>query len=54
MIPREYSREAHKRGLAYEASLGANPFKFGVVGSTDTHTSLSSTTEDNSLARFRP
>ena len=47
MIPREYSREAHKRGLAYEASLGVNPFKFGVVGSTDTHTSLSSTTEDN-------
>jgi hypothetical protein len=47
MIPREYSREAHKRGLAYESSLGVNPFKFGVVGSTDTHTSLSSTTEDN-------
>jgi|TARA_B100000959_G_scaffold24603_1_gene23838 hypothetical protein len=47
MIPREYTREAYKRGLAYEANLGTNPFKFGVVGSTDTHTSLSSTTEDN-------
>ena len=52
MIPREYSREAHKRGLAYEASLGANPFKFGVVGSTDAHTSLSSTTEDNFFGKI--
>ena len=52
MIPREYSREAYKRGLAYEASLGANPFKFGVVGSTDTHTSLSSTTEDNFFGKI--
>ena len=47
MLPREYAREALKRGLAYEAELGANPFKFGLVGSTDTHTSLSTTTEDN-------
>jgi Protein of unknown function (DUF3604) len=36
-----------QRGLAYEQQLGANPFKFGLVGSTDTHTSLSTTTEDN-------
>ncbi|MGB1128810.1 MAG: DUF3604 domain-containing protein [Haloferula sp.] len=47
MLPREYSREALKRGLAYEAKLGVNPFKFGLIGSTDTHTSLSSTQEDN-------
>ncbi len=47
MLPREYAREAFKRGLAYEASLGANPFKFGVVGSTDAHTSLPTTQEDN-------
>ena len=47
MLPREYAREALKRGLAYEAELGANPFKFGLIGSTDTHTSLSTTTEDN-------
>ena len=47
MLPREYAREALKRGLAYEARLGANPFKFGMVGSTDTHTALSTTTEDN-------
>jgi hypothetical protein len=47
MIPREYAREALKRGLAYEAKLGANPFKFGMIGSTDSHTSLATTTEDN-------
>ena len=47
MIPREYAREALKQGLAYEAKLGVNPFKFGMLGSTDTHTSLSTSTEDN-------
>ena len=40
MLPREYAREALKRGLAYDAKFGVNPFKFGVVGSTDSHTSL--------------
>ena len=47
MLPREYAREALKRGLADQAKLGTNPFKFGMVGSTDSHTSLSTTGEDN-------
>ncbi|RYH07185.1 DUF3604 domain-containing protein [Tropicimonas sp. IMCC6043] len=47
MLPREYAREALKRGLAYEDALGANPFKFGMIGSTDSHTALATTTEDN-------
>jgi hypothetical protein len=47
MLPREYAREALKRGLAYEVTLGANPFKFGMVGSTDTHTALSTAREEN-------
>jgi hypothetical protein len=47
MLPREYAREALKRGMAYEAKLGANPFKFGMIGSSDSHTSLATTTEDN-------
>jgi hypothetical protein len=47
MLPREYAREALKRGLLYESSIGVNPFKFGMIGSTDSHTSLSTTTEDN-------
>ncbi len=47
MLPREYAREALKRGLKHEAKLGANPFKFGMVGSTDTHTALATTREEN-------
>lgn len=47
MIPREYAREALKRGLALEKELGANPFKFGMLGSTDSHTSLATAEEDN-------
>ena len=52
MIPREYAREAFKRGLAYEETLGVNPFKFGLVGSTDSHTGLSTTTEDNFFGKL--
>jgi hypothetical protein len=47
MLPREYAREAWKRGMMYAASLGVNPFKFGVIGSTDSHTGLATTQEDN-------
>ena len=43
----EYAREALKNGLKMEAKLGVNPFKSGMIGSTDTHTSLSSFDEDN-------
>ncbi len=47
MYAGEYVREALKRGLALEARLGANPYKFGVIGSTDSHTSLATADEDN-------
>ena len=47
MLPREYTREALKRGLAYESKLGVNPFKMGLIGSTDSHTGLATTTENN-------
>ena len=54
MLPREYTREALKRGLAYEAKLGANPFKFGLIGSTDSHTALSTTSFDNFFGKVAP
>jgi len=54
MLPREYAREALKRGLAYEQKLGVNPFKFGMIGSTDTHTSLSTTEENNYFGKATP
>jgi hypothetical protein len=52
MLPREYARPALQRGLDYAATLGVNPFKFGLVGSTDTHTSLVSTEEDNFFGKL--
>jgi hypothetical protein len=54
MLPREYARESLKRGLAYEKKLGANPFKFGFIGSTDSHTGLASTEEDNYFGKVTP
>ncbi|MDO6521322.1 DUF3604 domain-containing protein [Shimia thalassica] len=47
MLPKEYARSAWKRGMAYEDDFGVNPFKFGVVGSTDSHTGLSTAQESN-------
>jgi hypothetical protein len=47
MLAGEYAREALKRGLAIEARLGTNPYKFGQIGSTDSHTSLAAVQEDN-------
>lgn len=43
----EYIREALKRGLAIEAKTGVNPYKFGVIGSTDSHTGLATADESN-------
>ena len=40
MLQHEYAREALKNGLLLEAKLGVNPYKFGMVGSTDSHTGL--------------
>jgi len=47
MLAGEYAREALKNGLLLEARLGINPYKFGMVGSTDSHTGLSTSEEDN-------
>ena len=43
----EYARSTLKNGLRLEDKLGANPYKYGMVGSTDSHVSLSTTREDN-------
>ena len=40
MLEFEYARSALKNGLKLEAKLGVNPYKFGLVGSTDAHTGL--------------
>jgi len=52
MLPKEYAREALKRGLAYQEQLGANPFKFGMIGSTDAHTSIPAIEEDSFFGKI--
>ncbi len=47
MIQFEYAREALKNGLKLEKILGVNPYKFGMVGSTDSHTGLATAEEEN-------
>jgi hypothetical protein len=46
-VPGSYIRSAYERGLAIEAKIGKNPYKFGVIGSSDSHDSSSSTEENN-------
>ena len=47
MLAGEYARSALGTGLKLEDRLGTNPYKFGMVGSTDSHTSLATAQEDN-------
>ncbi|NKB34880.1 MAG: DUF3604 domain-containing protein [Pseudomonadales bacterium] len=47
MLQYEYAREALKNGLRHEVNLGTNPYKFGLIGSTDSHTGLATAEEDN-------
>ena len=53
MVRTEYWREGLKSGLRLEAKLGANPFKYGANGATDTHTGLSTFDEDNFWGKFK-
>ncbi len=50
--PNEYARSALKLGLNQKSALGANPFKFGMIGSTDSHTGFAQTAEDNFLGKY--
>jgi len=47
MLQTEYARSALRLGLAEDARLGVNPFKFGMIGSTDSHNAIPSTREEN-------
>ncbi len=52
MLQYEYGRSALRLGLSLEDRVGVNPFKFGMIGSTDTHTSIAATREENYFGKF--
>ncbi len=52
MLQYEYARSALLLGLKLGAELGANPYKFGMTGASDTHTALSTTREDNYFGKY--
>ncbi len=53
MLKYEYARSALKLGLELGAKLGANPYKFGLSGASDSHTGLSTTREENYFGKYQ-
>jgi hypothetical protein len=47
MLVYEYARSALQLGLKLEGVHGTNPYKFGMIGSTDSHTALATADDDN-------
>jgi hypothetical protein len=54
MLEFEYARSALKNGLKLEAQLGTNPYKFGLIGSSDAHTGLAAMEEENFFGKTTP
>jgi hypothetical protein len=54
MLEFEYARSALKNGLKLEQTFGTNPYKFGVIGSSDAHTGLAAMEEDNFFGKTTP
>jgi len=47
MLQYEYARSGLQIGLQLGQQLGVNPYKFGMIGSTDSHTGLATAEEEN-------
>jgi hypothetical protein len=54
MLQYEYLRRALQNGLLLEQRLGVNPYKFGLVGSSDAHTGLAAMEEENFFGKTTP
>ena len=54
MLEFEYARSALKNGLKVEADLGVNPYKIGLIGSTDSHTALATADDNNFWGKIAP
>ncbi len=48
----DYARRALRNGLEFEEKLGVNPFKFGLIGATDSHSTFASAEENNFQGKF--
>jgi hypothetical protein len=54
MLAFEYARSGLKFGLKLEHALGVNPYKFGLIGSSDAHTGLAAMEEENFFGKTTP
>ncbi|MEI1252205.1 DUF3604 domain-containing protein [Rhizobium aouanii] len=54
MLEFEYVRSAYKNGLKLEKQFGSNPYKFGLINSSDAHTGLTAMEEDNFFGKTTP
>ncbi len=54
MLEFEYARSGLKNGLKLEEQFGTNPYKFGLIGSSDAHTGLAAMEEDNFFGKTAP
>lgn len=52
MLPAEYVRPALLNGMVLADQLGANPFKFGMVGASDNHVGMTTPDNDNFFGKF--
>jgi hypothetical protein len=53
MLQYEYARSALKLGLKIGQDIGVNPYKFGLFGTTDTHTALATSREENYFGKYQ-
>ena len=53
MLQYEYARSALKLGLKLGKEIGVNPYKFGLNASTDTHTALPTSREENYFGKYQ-
>lgn len=54
MLQFEYARAGLKNGLLLEKELGTNPYKFGLIGSSDSHNGLAAMEEENFFGKTTP
>ena len=52
MLQYEYARSTLLNGIRLEEKLGVNPYKYGMVGSTDSHVSMTTTREENYFGKL--